>query len=61
MGFAPATLETDAPRLAAIPEVGFCAEKHRLRQAFLQAVHNIGRLQIEQIRALIGGAEPTAG
>ncbi len=38
-----------------IPVIGFCTEKHRLLTRFVDAVKEIGRLQQEQIRSVLGG------
>ena len=38
-----------------IPEIGFCEEKQRLREAFLAAIHELNAIQTEQIEAVIDG------
>lgn len=38
-----------------IPEVGYCAEKNRLLDEFLQAIQAMNALQNEQTRAVIAG------
>lgn len=40
---------------AALPEIGFCCEKHRLLQKFTEAVRELGSLQKQQTRAVIDG------
>ena len=37
------------------PTFGFCAEKHRLREEFLHAIHDINSLLSQQIQAVIDG------
>jgi hypothetical protein len=46
-----------APR---IPAVGFCEEKARLMDEFLDAIHELGTLQSERARAVIDGASDSA-
>lgn len=41
--------------LSRLPEIGFCAEKARLMNEFVAAIHEIGELQAQQARALIDG------
>jgi hypothetical protein len=57
MGPRSAIMERDAGCPVAIPEIGFCWEKHRLVRDFVEAVKEMGRLQKQQIRAVIGGDE----
>jgi hypothetical protein len=38
-----------------IPAVGFCEEKRRLVDAFLEAIHELNALQSQQIQAVIDG------
>jgi hypothetical protein len=38
-----------------IPEVGFCAQKKRLDDEFLQAIHELNVLLSQQTRAVIDG------
>jgi len=40
---------------ASIPEIGFCREKHRLFQQFIEATRAIKTLQEGQARAAING------
>ena len=40
-----------------IPAVGFCEEKRRLVDAFLEAIHELNSLQSQQIQAVIDGDE----
>lgn len=47
--------EDDRPVQARIPEIGFCEEKHKLRQEFLQAIHQLNELQSQQTQAVIDG------
>jgi hypothetical protein len=42
-------------RQGRIPEIGFCEEKFRLRQEFLEAIHDLNILQSQQIQAVITG------
>ncbi len=37
------------------PTVGFCDEKRRLVDAFLEAIHELNALQTQQIQAVIDG------
>jgi hypothetical protein len=46
---------SDQSRGTAIPAIGYCAEKIRLMDAFLDAIHELGQLQSAQARALIEG------
>lgn len=46
---------SERPRLSAIPEIGYCAEKTRLMNDFIKAIHDLGELQSQQARALIDG------
>jgi glutaredoxin-related protein len=36
-----------------IPEIGFCQEKNRLMDEFLEAMHEVNMLLSQQIRAVI--------
>lgn len=38
---------------ARIPAIGFCEEKARLMDEFLEAIHELGQLQSERAKALI--------
>ena len=38
-----------------IPEIGFCAEKNRLLDEFLEAIHEMNALQSQQTQAVIDG------
>ena len=38
-----------------IPEIGFCAEKNRLKDEFLRAIREINALQSQQTEAVIQG------
>lgn len=40
---------------SAVPEIGFCAEKARLMNEFIAAIHELGELQTQQAKALIEG------
>jgi hypothetical protein len=42
-------------RLAPIPDVAFCEEKHRLMTDFLEALHEVTTLQTCQTQAVIEG------
>ncbi len=43
------------PANAGIPEIGFCQEKNRLRQRFLEAIRDLNHLQSQQTQAVIDG------
>lgn len=43
------------PPACAIPEIAYCAEKTRLMNEFVEAIHYLGELQTQQARALIDG------
>lgn len=43
------------PVYSAIPEIGFCPEKARMMNAFVEAIHHLGELQTQQANALIEG------
>jgi len=43
--------------LAAVPEIGFCEEKNRLQENFLQAIRDFNVLLEQQTRAVIVGDE----
>ena len=43
--------------LAAVPEIGFCEEKNRLQENFLQAIREFNVLLEQQTRAVIVGDE----
>jgi len=43
----------DNSRQSLIPEVGFCGEKKKLMNEFLQAIHELGEVQAQQAKALI--------
>ena len=43
-------VENQAP-----PSPGFCEERYRLLDAFVDAVHELNRLHDQQIKAVIGG------
>ena len=38
-----------------IPTIGFCGEKNRLLDAFLQSIHELNAIQAEQTQAVIDG------
>jgi|ERR1051325_974946 hypothetical protein len=40
---------------AHIPEIGFCAEKTRLLDEFLDAIHEMNAIQSQQTQAVIDG------
>lgn len=40
---------------AGIPAIGFCEEKARLMDEFLNVIHELGQLQAERSRAVIDG------
>ncbi len=42
---------------AAVPEIGFCEEKNRLQNDFLQAIRTFNALLDQQTRAVIAGDE----
>jgi hypothetical protein len=44
-----------SPVASKIPEIGFCEEKHRLSDEFLEAVHELNAVQYQQTRAVIDG------
>lgn len=46
---------------ASIPAIGFCEEKARLMDAFLEAIHELGQLQSERARTLINGDSDLSG
>ncbi len=43
--------------LASVPEIGFCDEKNRLQENFLQAIRQFNHLLEQQTRAVIVGDE----
>ena len=43
------------PLQGRIPEIGFCKEKKRLQQKFLEAIHELNELQSQQVQAVIDG------
>ena len=43
--------------LATVPEIGFCEEKNRLQNNFLQAIRGFNVLLEQQTRAVIDGDE----
>ena len=47
--------KSQRPALSAIPEIGFCAEKARLMNEFVDAIHELGEWQSQQAKALIEG------
>lgn len=55
MGYQPVTLERDSERSRIIPEIGFCDEKHKLQQRFVEAVKELSRLQRQLMQAVIEG------
>ncbi len=50
-----ATSRNQAGRPGGTPEIGFCEEKHRLLDDFLDAVHELSLLQSAQTRSVIRG------
>jgi hypothetical protein len=46
---------SDRPHIPQIPEIGFCAEKNRLMNDFIETIHQLGELQTQQAGALING------
>jgi hypothetical protein len=40
---------------AQIPKIGFCAEKNRLLEDFLEAIHEMNAIQSQQTQAVIEG------
>lgn len=50
----PMSLE-ETPKRAQIPGIGFCVEKNRLLDAFLEASRELLALQTQQIQAVIEG------
>jgi hypothetical protein len=42
-------------RTPRIPKIGFCEEKRRLVDAFLEAIRELNALQSQQIQAVIDG------
>ena len=50
-------LEKPEKRLAGVPEIGFCQEKNRLQENFLQAIREFNGLLDQQTRAVIAGDE----
>lgn len=47
--------QEDGLTRAHIPEIGFCAEKNRLLDEFLEAIHEMNALQSQQTQAVIDG------
>jgi hypothetical protein len=45
----------ETPKRAQIPGIGFCEEKNRLLDAFLEASRELLALQTQQIQAVIEG------
>lgn len=41
--------------VSSIPAIGFCEEKARLMDEFLEAIHELGQLQSERSKAVIDG------
>jgi hypothetical protein len=49
------TYQSDHSRACAIPAIGYCGEKIRLMDAFLDAIHGLVQIQAAQAKALIDG------
>ena len=47
--------QSDHAGASAIPAIGYCAEKTRLMNAFLDAIHELVQIQAAQAKALIDG------
>lgn len=47
--------QTARARTVAIPDLGFCDEKHRLMHEFLDSIRAISKIQNLQTRAVIDG------
>lgn len=55
---APATIgkpEDEGLSKVPIPKIGYCAEKNRLLDEFLEAIHELNAIQAQQTRAVIDG------
>jgi hypothetical protein len=50
-----ATSRTETKYLGRTNDIGFCEEKYRLLDEFLEAVHELSALQSEQTRSVIRG------
>ena len=51
----PAVDQREIKERTSIPDVGFCSEKQQLLEQFLNAVKEIGRLQQQQMNAVLRG------
>ena len=47
--------KSQPPAPSAIPEIGFCPQKARMMNEFIDAIHHLGELQSQQAKALIEG------